>query len=339
MQNHTDAEAQMLSEQQNVEYDVKEYVVEILVNHLNEKELVIPDYQRDLVWKKDKQSKFIESVILGLPIPFLFGADLGDGRIEVVDGSQRLRTLKQFMEDQLKLEKLEKLNLLNGYKYSNLPTVQQRKFRKRSIRLIVLSEKSDSAIRFDVFERINSGSVQLSPAEFRKGAFQNAFYKMVLDCAENEDFQQLCPIGRGKQLRGEHAELCLRFFAYSENYHEFRHDVAAFLNRYVQSKDSATEEMIAKWKEEFLTMVRFVKNEFPYGFRKDSKARDTPRVRFEAIAVGAWLAIKARPNLQNVDTSWLNSDEFREHTTTHASNSGPRLRGRIDFVRDRLLDS
>lgn len=330
------AEEQLIAEQRIVDYDVKEYVVEVLIRLLDDKELFVPGYQRELVWKEDKQSKFIESVLLGLPIPFLFGADLGDGRIEIVDGSQRLRTLNRFIKNELRLKNLEKLDLLNDFQFSTLPQVQQRKFLKRSMRLIVLSEKSDLSVRFDVFERINSGSVQLSPAEFRQGAFQNAFYKMVLDCAEIPLFQELCPVGK-KAQRGEHAELALRFFAYSEAYQKFRHDVAKFLNHYVQEKQDARPDEIENSRLEFLRMLQFVEENFPNGFRKDRKARDTPRVRFEAIAVGVCLALRENPMLADVGTEWLEGEEFRRQTTTHASNSGPRLVGRVEYVRDQLL--
>src|SRR5689334_21561806 len=99
------AEEQIRQEQRVVDYDTKEYTVELLVSKYSlgregdENELFIPEYQREFVWDTKRQSKFIESVLLGLPIPYIFTAGLyreiaeDEGRIEIVDGSQRIRTL------------------------------------------------------------------------------------------------------------------------------------------------------------------------------------------------------------------------------------------------------
>lgn len=329
------AEQQILEEQRVVDYDVKEYIVEILVNQLESEELFIPPYQRKFVWPIKKQCRFIESLILGLPIPFLFCADTEDGRIEVVDGSQRLQTLRKFLSNGLRLSGLEKLDRVNRFRFKDLPIAQQRKLRNRSLRMIVLSEKADSAVRFDVFERINSGSVDLTPAEFRRGAFQGPFYQLILRSAENPLFRELCPIGKAKEKRDEHAELALRFYAYADSYLDFTHDVAAFLNRYVSLH--LNDDDIEEREAAFLRMLSFVNQHFPIGFRKAANINDTPRVRFEALSIGTHLALELEPNLTNPDLSWLTSQEFKTRTTTHASNSGPRLRGRIEFVRDALL--
>ena len=89
---------------------------------------------------------------------------------------------------------------------------------------------------------------------------------------------------------------------------------------------------------EFNATMAFVQRFFPYGFAKSATAKTTPRVRFEALSVGVNLALRSTPALTPAPvTSWLESKRFTELTTTHASNSAPRLRGRIEYVRDRLL--
>lgn len=81
-------------------YDTKKYTIEIIVdNYLNgldneEKEFLVSDYQREFVWDELRQSRFIESLIMGLPIPYIFLAENADGRYEIVDGSQRIRTFR-----------------------------------------------------------------------------------------------------------------------------------------------------------------------------------------------------------------------------------------------------
>ena len=110
-----EAEIQVVEHHKTIDYDTREYPVEVLVakylDRLSEddNDLFVPDYQREHTWPEDHQSKFIESVLMGLPIPYLFVADVEgkEGRLEIVDGSQRIRTLAAFVENQLTLVNLK----------------------------------------------------------------------------------------------------------------------------------------------------------------------------------------------------------------------------------------
>jgi hypothetical protein len=340
------AEQQVEEKQRTINYDTKEFTVELLVHKFKAGEFTIPRYQREFVWSDERRSKFIESVILGLPIPFMFTAETKEGVLEIVDGAQRIRTLGSFMEDRFRLRKLESLDLLNGICYSDLPAVQQRKFKNRTLRMVVLSDTTTLESKFDIFERINTGSDSLRNAELRKGAYPGPFYQLVDECAGKTDFMRLCPINAQVARRGERQELVLRFFAYAERYLLFRHDVARFLNAYVVEKNglyktnsSAAMKDRGDKVSAFSDMLTFVGKYFPFGFAKTQHASTTPRVRFEAIAVGTHLALQINPLLKARDMSWMQSSDFQKQVTTHASNSAPRLQGRVEFVRDALLSS
>ena len=129
----TKVEEQIIEQQKTVDFDTREFTIEILVqkylDHIDdeENELFVPDYQREFVWDSTRQSRLIESLILGLPIPIIFVAENDDGRLEIVDGSQRIRTLSAFLKDELVLQELEKLSCLNGLKYSELKSSRKRK--------------------------------------------------------------------------------------------------------------------------------------------------------------------------------------------------------------------
>src|SRR5690606_31056049 len=152
------AEEQILKQQVYADYDTKEYPIEIIVQKYlvgkddDENELFIPSYQRDFVWDNKRQSKFIESILIGLPIPYIFTADRGE-RFEIVDGSQRIRSLTAFTNNELVLTNLEKLDRLNGFKFQDLPLSRQRRFNRKTLRMIELSEKADADITNDLFER------------------------------------------------------------------------------------------------------------------------------------------------------------------------------------------
>ncbi len=337
-------EVQLIEKQRTIDYDTKEFTVELLVQKLDNGDFFIPAYQREFVWHDKRRAKFIESVLLGLPIPFMFAADTPDGTLEIVDGAQRLRTLREFLDNKLILRGLEQLTNLDGRYFGDLPTAQQRKFKNRTLRMVVLTDKTSDDAKYDIFQRINTGSDTLRSSELRKGAYRGPFYSFVEECAGRTDFMELCPVGRNPGLRREREELVLRFFVYSERYNEFRHDVQRFLDDYTKEKNKLYEQASEGAKQdrsekllEFDRVMKFVAAFFPFGFAKTPNASTTPRVRFEAIAVGVNLALRQNPNLKPKTMAWLDGKDFRSLTTTHGSNSQPRLAARIEFVRDILL--
>lgn len=344
------AEQQIRDLKLDVDYQTKEFTTEVIVQKFlegeedDENEIFIPAYQRAFVWSEDRKSKFIESIILELPIPYIFIATLpkdiaeDEGRAEIVDGSQRIRTLAAFLHDKFKLKGLQKLDKLNGFRFSDLELSRQRKIKRQGIRVIELSDKADDTIRRDIFERINTGSDELRDMEKRKGILTGPFYDFIRECAAREDFLNVCPISHAKQRREEAEELVLRYFAYCDTYLNFRHDVKNFLDKYL--KDHQHDFPKDRMQFEFESMLRFAEDNLPNGFRKNKGATSVPRVRFEALACGITLAQRTNPVLQEPakDISmWIESEVFNTHVASDASNSLPRLRGRIEYVRDQLL--
>lgn len=335
------AENQILEQQVFADYDTKEYPIEVIVQKYEDfkdddmNELFIPTYQRDFVWDEKRQSKFIESILIGLPIPYIFTADRGE-RFEIVDGSQRIRSLSAYINNILTLQGLEKLTYLNGTKFDDLLLARQRRFKRKTLRMIELTEKANADVTNDLFERINTGSDILRKMEVRKGVFAGKFYDFVTECSQNALFKKLCPISEKVRKREEAQELVLRFFAYSDNYLKFKHRVDEFLNEYIKENKDHFDE--TRLKNEFDKMLAFVDRYFPNGFTKGTNSTTTPRVRFEALSVGVNLALRLNPNLVPRDLSWMDSNEFKIHTRSDASNSKPKIKGRIEFVRDNLLE-
>lgn len=164
------AEAEIVEQSKRIDFYLTEYSVEILAKKMHEGEYVVPSYQREFTWEPERKSRFIESVLMGLPIPFLFFWEMSDGKLEIVDGSQRLRTLAEFVLGGFRLGEIESLPSVSGFQFSDLPDSRQRKVNNRSIRGIVLNEHADEQARFDMFERINTGSKVANKAEVRRGA-------------------------------------------------------------------------------------------------------------------------------------------------------------------------
>ncbi len=188
------AEAQIADQTKRIEFYITEYSVEILANKVRSGDYVVPQYQRAFTWEPQRKSKFIESLIMGLPIPFLFFWEMPSGQLEIVDGSQRLRTIEEFVLGNLKLGNLDQLTDASGFTFKDLPESRRKKILNRSIRGIVLNENADEAARLDMFERINTGSKIPNPAEVRRGALAGPFLDLVMELSNDSLFEQLAPM-------------------------------------------------------------------------------------------------------------------------------------------------
>lgn len=195
----------------------------------------------------------------------------------------------------------------------------------------------DEEARRQMFNRLNSGGTKLKPMEQRIGSQAGVFSKLVKTLSQDQKFRVLCPFTEAKLKRREEQELVLRFFAYTDRYQNFKHRVDEFLDSYLSDMNKEQFDEDA-YKGRFSNMLNFIECYFPLGFRKSQRDNSVPRIRFEAIAVGAALALELDPKLTppDVDT-WITSKEFIHLTRSDASNSCPKVINRIHFVRDKLL--
>ncbi len=135
---------------------------------IEKKHFFIQNFQRSLVWSYTQRARFIESVMLGFPIPFMFIASTqNQERFEIIDGSQRIQTLVAFLTDHLKLDNLEILPSLNGFKFSDLPLSQQDKLKSRKLTVFILDNTAPLDIQQEMFRRFNTHTE--CPSKFEKG--------------------------------------------------------------------------------------------------------------------------------------------------------------------------
>lgn len=341
------AEEQIVSQSKRIDFYLTEYSVELLAQKVRDGEYVVPDYQREYVWEEQRKSRFIESLIMGLPIPFIFFWEMPDGRLEIVDGSQRLRTIEEFIHGGLKLGELDPLTHLSGFRFDDLPESRQRKIKNRSVRGIVLNEHADEAARLDMFERINTGSKIANNAEIRRGALKGPFLDVVTELANIPLLAQLAPMpAKTKKERG-YEELVTRLFAYGDGLEDYRDRPSDFLFAYSKKMNdafAADPALADSYRDRFNSVLNFVSQNFPFGFRKTERSKATPRTRFEAIAIGVDRALAEQPRLAGCSadeiavSSWINLPEFQRITSSDGANAIARLRGRINFVKDKLVE-
>ncbi|SSF14050.1 Uncharacterized conserved protein [Klebsiella pneumoniae] len=342
--------------QRNIGYNVREWTVEVIVQKYGENldidanELFIPDYQRDYKWDVKTASRFIESILLDFPIPYLYIADVFnedpelDGRVEIIDGSQRIRAIHYFWNNEFELKDLKELKSLEGFKFSDLLASRQRRFLRASLRFIELKGDVEEQHRRDLFERINSGVKRLEAMEVRHGsdAATSIFYRDVISpCSVNPLFSQLAPLSDRKRSNGDHRELVLRFFAYLNDLDNYKGFVAPFIDQYMNTQaNQVTLQNVSSYTDEFEKMLQFVNAHFPMGFKKTPTSKTTPRARYEAIAVGTALALRTNPQLLEPAqpiSDWLFEPEFEGIVTADSANNTTQLKNRIFYVRDKLL--
>lgn len=344
-------EEQITEEKKTVDFDTREFTIEFLVKKYldkidsDENDIFVPEYQREFVWDDSRQSKLIESIVLGLPIPIIFLAEDKNGRLEIVDGSQRIRTLAAFLSDELVLEDLDRLTRLNGLKYSDLPESRRRKINNTPIRMIVLSESASEDVRNDLFERINRGSDLLRSMEKRKGIYRGSFNKFIYEsCARHPLLRKLTPLAKSVAHRQELEELILRFFALIDQYPKFkthRSGIGSVLDEYMDEKNSSfTPEEREIKSRQFDSMLRFVDKAFPHGFSKGPN-QAVSRVFFEAVSAGVHCALIEKPDLlpNKVNVGkWLRDDGFYSIVSGKYKTHMPqKIKQRIDFVKDHLV--
>ena len=347
---------QIDTERRSVSFNMREFTIEIYVQkylqHIEEddNELYIPDYQREFVWDINHQSRFIESLLLGLPVPFIFSAEILDsGRLEIVDGSQRIRTIAAYLNNELQLKGLEKLTELNDTFFSQLPSARQRLFKNSPMRMVVLSADATEDVRKEMFDRINTSSVALLPMETRRGIYRGPFTDFIIELAKDESYRALCPMTQFMEKRREEEELLLRFFAFTDCYPNFNEvevkGVARYLDSYIQQKNETFKESEKNEKTAaFNQLIEFIAAAYPHqGFAKKPNMRGISKPYFEAIAIGAFLALQINPAIARQCPNALIVDKHHRNAFFGAlegryqTHTARKIKHRIDLAKDAFL--
>ncbi|MGN5067689.1 DUF262 domain-containing protein [Aeromonas hydrophila] len=342
-QKELEIEEEILTQSKRIDYFTIEYTIEFLVDKLRTGDLYIPLYQRKYTWPEKNKSRFIESILLGFPVPFFFlWENPTSGNLEIVDGVQRISTLLEFTDGMLKLEQLDSLESLNECTFADLALSRKKKFLNRPIRGIVLSEGTDESSRIDLFERINTGSKIANPSEVRRGSLQGDFMNLIQELANLPQFTRLTAMTIAKAKEYEREELVTRFFAYSDGLESYKDNPREFIFKYIKNKNNDVvnrPDLIDAYRARFMRMLEFVAIYSPNGFAKSQRV--TPRVRFEAISLGCHFALEERPDLvipQDLLAELYESDKFNSEIRSDGANSKVRLNNRIKVVRNALLD-
>lgn len=212
-----------------------------------------PEFQRRDRWPRRHQSRFIESIIMNVPIPPVFLGEDEYGSYVVLDGRQRLTAVSEFLKNNYSLEKLSVWGELNGKTFNDLKKLKlDRFFTRRFIPAIVILKESSPEVKFDVFERLNTGAVVAEPMEIRNAVFQGGFNNQLHKLSDELTFRRLWGIPTDDIEREKDQtfktmgdlELVLRFFALRD-YQSMNLRFKDYLSSFMSSRNTAYKEQPA----------------------------------------------------------------------------------------------
>lgn len=212
--------------------------IDALVARIGRGSLVLqPEFQRDYVWSAGKASALVESVLMRIPLPVVYLAETPDSDWEVVDGQQRLTSLYSYVVGRFpdgaafRLGQMSVRSDLKGKAFKDLPKSDQNSILNYTLRAVILQNACHPDLKFEVFERLNCGSVQLKDAELRNCMYRGPYNDMLNSLASNP-FLLKIRHAEAPHKRMDDRQLILRFFAMKRNSHlNYRGSMKQFMNR------------------------------------------------------------------------------------------------------------
>lgn len=227
-----------------------------------------PGFQRQFVWDRKKASRLIESVLLSVPLPIIYIAEEDDGRSSVIDGQQRLTTFFSFVDgkfpsgDIFYLTGLEVFSELNKKTFKDLDEMIQDKIRYYEIRTVTIKRESDTDLKFEIFERLNTGAIPLNDIELRNCVYRGSYMELLKELANDPDFKAL--VGFKKpDTRMRDVELVLRFAAfYHATYLKYQSPMKKFFNKDMEKYQHISKADAGELRKAFKNALQIVRSLF-----------------------------------------------------------------------------
>lgn len=279
-----------------------------------------PDFQRDTVWQPAAKSRFIDSLIKGLPIPSMcFAYDQKKNKWIVIDGLQRISTIVKFLDGgDWNISNLDDIEPeISGQSVSKIKDEKSKlhKYYSRvenlSIPVTVLrcdfTKKNHMEYMFTIFHRLNTGGLKLNNQEIRNCIYSGSFNKLLHDLDKNSSWRKINKMSPGNNYRFKKQEIILRFFAFHDAYDIYEGGLAKFLNTYMHKHRNSDQTFLENKKEIFERTTSVIHN----------KLLPTPAPKLSVSVLEALLVGIGRniDHAENLTPEILNQklENMREH--------------------------
>ncbi|MBD3399914.1 MAG: DUF262 domain-containing protein [Candidatus Coatesbacteria bacterium] len=341
-----------------------DYSFNEMADMYNEAELIVnPEFQRLFRWDKEKQSRFIESLLLDMPLPPIFVIETEDYKYELIDGLQRISTFLHFrfynpktrnQDDTLRLEGCDIVTELNGKTYSDLPAALQTRLKRRPIRVQVIRKESDNTLKYHMFKRLNTGGEILSEQEVRNATIRllnDTFINFIKSLTDNDDFNTCVSIVSDNKKEKKYIdELVLRYYAFKNYRDNYTHAMDPFLTNYLEYVSDPSIEAAFNYEEEEDNFKRtfYLLNELAgkYAFAAYEGTILTRRFRslqYDSICIGIQNHLDYIENnitkANEIYNNMKKDEEFIELTTGGGLNYLEHLKRRIQYVNKYFIEN
>lgn len=290
-------------------------VVEQLVSRIRHSEIdLAPEFQRRRdIWKPERKSRLMESLLLRIPLPvFYVAADQSDNW-SVVDGLQRMSAISGYVENAFALSRMEYLSHMEGKIYNHLPRAMQRRISETPLVVHVIEPGTPGEVMFNIFHRINTGGLVLNGQEIRHALNPGVVREFLERLASSEEFlEATCYSIREERMLDR--DCILRFLAF--HIHPWENYSVSDIDGYLDSAMKAINRMPAHDREslsmDFRKAMRAAADIFgENAFRRVSRTQDR-RGRINKALFGAWSVGLARRSPEEIEILVRNRDRVRE---------------------------
>lgn len=240
-------------EQRRLHTETYDFSIATVVQQLKDKHVFVPEFQRRYVWTQAQASRLVESLIIQCPIPVVYLSQEANQTLSVIDGNQRLQSLHNYLNNQFELRGLTAYPELEGKFFFQLDPRFQRHIQNRTIRCIVIMQDTHPQVKFDVFERLNTGSVKLTAQELRHGLYHGPLMKLAGKLAKNRRWNELFARSENKRMRLD--EFVIRLLALHFDFEEYQKPLSAFLNSFCDKYRGLTVKQAEKFESVFAETV------------------------------------------------------------------------------------
>jgi hypothetical protein len=302
---YADAEQESISEGEvrrpfdptQIRVETKTQTIDNLIERMRHGEILLqPDFQHAEVWKDSARSRLIESILIRIPLPAFYVDATNEDRWQVIDGQQRLSTIRRFVVDQnLRLQNLEFLTEFEGLSFEELPQNLKRRIRETNITVYKIEQGTPEEVKFNIFRRINTGGLPLSAQEIRHALNLGKATTMLKELADTSEFASATDNGVAPDRMSDR-ECVLRFLAFMITdpaaYNEPEFD--AFLSARMKDLNSMDDASLDRLAEQFQLAMRRAVDLFGKNAFRKIKGINSRRQPINKAVMEAWAVALAK---------------------------------------------